>query len=68
MGRGCKTVGLVDNLLHRIGNVNQPDRESEAAAKYMLRASLEGDPAVSQEMLDKAREKLDLMEGENRQV
>ena len=23
MGRGCKTVGLVDNLLHRIGNVNQ---------------------------------------------
>lgn len=46
-----------------VKEVLQADRESEAAAKYMLRASLEGDPAVSQEMLDKAREKLDLMEG-----
>ncbi len=45
-----------------VREVIQADRESEAAAKYMLRACLESDPAVTQQMLDKAQEKLDLME------
>ncbi len=45
-----------------VKEVLQADRESEAAAKYMLRACLESDPAVIEEMLAKAEAKLDLMD------
>ena len=46
-----------------IREVLQADRESEAAAKYMLRAALEKDPSVVEEMLRLAQERLDLMDG-----
>ena len=42
--------------------VIEADRESEAAAKYMLRAALEEDTAQTEEMLEKANEKLQLMD------
>ena len=46
-----------------VREVLQADRESEAAAKYMLRAALEKDPSVVEEMLRLAQERLDLMDG-----
>lgn len=46
-----------------VKEVLQADRESEAAAKYMLRACLETDSSVVEQMLAKAQEKLDLMDG-----
>lgn len=45
-----------------VKQVLQADRESESAAKYMLRACLETDTAVVDQMLNKAREKLNLMD------
>lgn len=44
-----------------VKEVLQADRESESAAKYMLRACLETDAQVTAEMLDKAQEKLTLI-------
>lgn len=45
-----------------VSQVLQADRESEAAAKYMLRACLEEDPNVTNQMLENANAKLDLMD------
>lgn len=46
-----------------VREVIQADRESEAAAKYMLRAALEEDSSATEQMLDLAQERLDLMDG-----
>lgn len=46
-----------------VSEVLQADRESEAAAKYMLRACLETDTATTSEMLKLAQDRLDLMDG-----
>lgn len=45
-----------------VQEILQADRESEAAAKYMLRACLERDTATTNEMLSLARERLNLMD------
>ena len=45
-----------------IKQVLQADRESEAAAKYMLRACLETDSATTDEMLRLAQDRLNLMD------
>lgn len=45
-----------------VKEVLKADRESEAAAKYMLRACLETDPAATDEMLRLAEAKLNLMD------
>lgn len=44
-----------------VKQVLQADRESEAAAKYMLRACLEQDPETTNQMLQLAEDRLDLM-------
>ena len=44
-----------------VRQVLQADRESEAAAKYMLRACLETEATATEEMLKLARERVDLM-------
>ena len=44
-----------------VKQVLQADRESEAAAKYMLRACLEEDVSTTNQMLELAQDRLDLM-------
>ena len=55
---------LNDFYVRPFANVKQvleADRESEAAAKYMLRACLEEDVSTTNQMLELAQDRLDLM-------